>query len=716
MKKKLLIFFSFFVSLLLVTPSINPSIASETTPTWIQASTNGPAPDREGPVSGYDAKNDRMIIFGGYNYSTGKNLNDVWLLTNANGLSGTPQWINLIPNGAPGSPSPRHAGVGVYDQANNRLIIFSGCAGYCYPKVNDTWVLTHANGLGGTPQWIQLSPSGVQPVGRNNARAVYDPVSNRMMLFAGQDGSGGGGATYNDTWVLTNANGLGGTPQWIQLFSNLPVPGQYMATAVYDSANNRMTVFGGTTYQTDQYSNAVWVLSNANGLGGTPQWTNLVPEGASGSPTARTASTAVYDSTTNRMIIFGGQRRDGISMNDVWTLSNANGIGGVAVWTRENVSNDPPHGRHSTISGYNPSSNRLIIFGGASWNEDFSILSAHNDTWILLDANGIMDSTPPVITPHVNPEPNAAGWNNSDVTVSWDISDSESVVTASSGCDPVTITDETVGETFTCTAISAGGTESQTVTVKLDKTQPVIVFTDRTAANANGWNKDNVTVNWACSDALSGITSETTSKILSSEGADQSATGTCTDLAGNEANDTQNNINIDKTVPSVSINSPAGTVSTQTVPIDIPINDNTSGIDTYSYTIDDTSLDKSASSLNLTYYQPGDHLLNITATDKAGNNTTKSGSFTYSPVVKSLSNGVSVMYSDGNITKLGSSITDKLTQAQSYIDAKNYAQARSALQALTNQVQAQIDIHITADAGNILISQIQYLINSFQNI
>src|SRR6266852_5476633 len=31
------------------------------------------------------------------------------------------------------------------------------------------------------------------------------------------------------------------------------------------------------------------------------------------------------------------------------------------------------------------------------------------------------DRTPPVITPGVNPSPNAAGWNNADVTVTWSV-------------------------------------------------------------------------------------------------------------------------------------------------------------------------------------------------------------------------------------------------------------------------------------------------------
>ena len=74
------------------------------------------------------------------------------------------------------------------------------------------------------------------------------------------------------------------------------------------------------------------------------------------------------------------------------------------------------------------------------------------------------------------------------------------------------------------------------------------------------------------------------------------------------------------------------------------------------------------------------------------------------------------MYANESITKLGTSLFDKLTQAQSYIDAGDNTQARNTLQALINQIEAQIDIHINHDAAVILIDQIQTLMDSFVSI
>src|SRR5205085_10354648 len=117
----------------------------------------------------------------------------------------------LLANGLPGSPPPRTLGAAVYDQANNRLIIFGGAT---YADLNsnpsaylkDVWVLTNANGQGGTPAWIQLNPSGPLPAPRYGQSAVYDAAGNRLIIYGG----GFPSPTSSDGWVLTLSNGLGG--------------------------------------------------------------------------------------------------------------------------------------------------------------------------------------------------------------------------------------------------------------------------------------------------------------------------------------------------------------------------------------------------------------------------------------------------------------------------------------------------------------------------
>lgn len=162
------------------------------------------------------------------------------------------------------------------------------------------------------------------------------------------------------------------------------------------------------------------------------------------------------------------------------------------------------------------------------------------------------DTTAPVITPHVVGTLGDNNWYTSDVKVTWDVVDNESTIGSQTGCGETNITSDTAGTTLTCSATSVGGTNSQSVTIKRDATAPTITFENRTPANANGWNNGDVTVNWSCIDATSGAVDASISKTVSTDGENQSVTGTCKDNAGNTAQDTQNSINIDTTKPVIS--------------------------------------------------------------------------------------------------------------------------------------------------------------------
>ena len=211
----------------------------------------------------YDPASNRMIVFGGRD-TNGNNLNDVWVLTNANGL-GTGQWINLIANGPRRSRRSGHSAA--YDSVNNIMIVFGGCSGFCTPALNDVWTLSNANGLGGTPVWTQLSLSG-GPAGRVNSVVAYDAVANQLIIFGGQDGSQNPCSALSDLWFVTNANGLTtlldtNPPSWDEPGGGAAgLPPRIGAATVYDPATQEITVFGGNALVNDtcQPTNAVWQL------------------------------------------------------------------------------------------------------------------------------------------------------------------------------------------------------------------------------------------------------------------------------------------------------------------------------------------------------------------------------------------------------------------------------------------------------------------------
>lgn len=71
---------------------------------------------------------------------------------------------------------------------------------------------------------------------------------------------------------------------------------------------------------------------------------------------------------------------------------------------------------------------------------------------------------------------------------------------------------------------------------------------------------------YSCTDPLSGVDTVDPPTVLSGEGAGQSATGTCSDLAGNSASATVSGISIDKTTPGASASRPP--VGTATVSLE----------------------------------------------------------------------------------------------------------------------------------------------------
>lgn len=155
----------------------------------------------------------------------------------------------------------------------------------------------------------------------------------------------------------------------------------------------------------------------------------------------------------------------------------------------------------------------------------------------------------------------------------------------------------------------------------IDTTDPEIAFDSRTPANGNGWNNDDVTVIWTCSDATSGVVEENVSETVTTEGEDQETTGTCTDNAGNTASDTQDEINIDKTDPEVTITTPpdgAFYIATHEVIADWTATDDNIG----------TVVADAADGDPIDTATVGEKEFTVTATDLAGNETSLTNTYT----------------------------------------------------------------------------------------
>ncbi|GAC1396755.1 MAG: hypothetical protein NVSMB52_10350 [Chloroflexota bacterium] len=198
------------------------------------------------------------------------------------------------------------------------------------------------------------------------------------------------------------------------------------------------------------------------------------------------------------------------------------------------------------------------------------------------------DSTPPLIVPKVTGTEGTNGWYTSDVVVSWSLSDPESSITSQSGCDSTSITNDTAGVVLTCTATSAGGTASRSITIKRDVSRPIVGGTPDRPADHSGWYNHPVTVSWSADvNDISGISAcDGPTSYVGPDTLSASVDGHCTDGAGNVGS-SRFAFMYDATKPNIaailSPGNPARTgwynLSTGAPTVSFPCSDAVSGID-----------------------------------------------------------------------------------------------------------------------------------------
>jgi len=182
------------------------------------------------------------------------------------------------------------------------------------------------------------------------------------------------------------------------------------------------------------------------------------------------------------------------------------------------------------------------------------------------------DTTKPVITGHTSPAANGAGWNKTDVVVSFTCADEVGGSgIATNTVAGTTLTSEGSGQsvtnTGTCTDNAGNVADPATVTgINIDKTAPTIsaAITGGTTG-ANGWYTSDVTVHYTCADSLSTVGANCPADVvLNTEGTSVSSPAlTVTDLADNvSAASNVVTVKIDKTGPSAVLAVTAGTPGT----------------------------------------------------------------------------------------------------------------------------------------------------------
>jgi hypothetical protein len=239
-------------------------------------------------------------------------------------------------------PEARRNGVAVYDPAGKRVIIFGGLGQS--GLLNDTWAFDLA-----TNAWTRLNTTGTPPGRRLGHNAVYDPVANQMVVWAGQQGS----TFFDDTWTLDLT-----TLQWRDVSPASRPAARYGSASVFDPVDRQLVQFAGFTEEGRRFQDTQGFRLDSN------SWQDYTPQGAK--PQVRCLLTGAYDRAGRRMIIYGGQRSGWL--DDLWAFDLK-----TRQWTDLTVANRPA-GRFFAES-FIDTEGRFIVFGGSTSSGNV------NETW-----------------------------------------------------------------------------------------------------------------------------------------------------------------------------------------------------------------------------------------------------------------------------------------------------------------------------------------------
>jgi hypothetical protein len=255
------------------------------------------------------------------------------------------EWKNLTP-GQGTMPQERRNGVAIYDPIDHRLVIFGG-TGF-NGLLNDTWAFNL-----NTLAWTQLNTTGNAPDPRLGHDAVYDPVGQQMVVWAGQQGS----RFFNDTWTLNLR-----TLEWRNVSPPSGRPkARYGSASVYDPLERSLVQFAGFTEEGRRFQDTQsFDIASQN-------WINITPDGAK--PSIRCLLTGALDRAARRMIIYGGQRNG--PLDDLWAYDLAS-----RTWT-ELTPASRPAGRFFASSFVNREGH-FVIFGGSTSNGNSNDTHAFN--------------------------------------------------------------------------------------------------------------------------------------------------------------------------------------------------------------------------------------------------------------------------------------------------------------------------------------------------
>ena len=315
---------------------------------WTKKNPSGSKPANvSGPGLVYDAASKRVMHFGGSLDSSGYG-GDVW---EWNGTS----WakITVLDPEKDGSPTMRRDHAMAYDAARSEVVLFGGYKWmYCEDDENHcfrTWLWDGSS-------WREAGPDGpdgggVASIGELEDHAMaYDPARNRTVLHGGT-GSDGGTYEWNGarwTKIAPTDPESDGNPE-----AKLRDHAMTFATS-FAPFSNHVVLFGGRTSSTQPISD-LWMFDGKS-------WDKYNAYGTD--PTARVDPGIAFDTSQNRMVMFGGEQADWKEPNDTWEAYKSTLFGfPILRWQKITPSGTIPSGREGHSMSYDAKRKRSIVYG-----------------------------------------------------------------------------------------------------------------------------------------------------------------------------------------------------------------------------------------------------------------------------------------------------------------------------------------------------------------
>jgi hypothetical protein len=260
----------------------------------------------------YDPDREVIVLYGG-NAAGWPYENTTWEFDGADWLSITTTL----------SPAARHGMAMAYDSDRQVMVLFGG-ADPDNLVLNQTWEYTNTD-------WAQVSPA-TSPLSRTHHSLVTGP-GGAIYLFGGNAAPAGAASPtyFNDLWQYENGVWTDVAPT-----GDKP-PARARAALAYDSANNRLLLFGGRS-ATGALLADLWAFDLS-----TETWQFLDDGGGGGGPPARLGHSLTYDPALGAAVLVGGSLDNGDTrLGDTWHYQDG--------WSEANPATVlPPRAYHQAV-------------------------------------------------------------------------------------------------------------------------------------------------------------------------------------------------------------------------------------------------------------------------------------------------------------------------------------------------------------------------------